>query len=106
VRLITGDEKKTVGVHYLIAPQDQIICLSGSQKEGPVSLPFRYDVSSRSAARHLHVDLPSSQAVAVEVNGRLCYKGAVTDQGTLSFEDGATGKRTIVVKVAEMRDSH
>jgi len=58
------------------------------------------------AVRHLHVNLPFSQAVAVEVNGRLCYKGAVTDQGTLSFEDGATGKRTIVVKVAEMRDSH
>ena len=97
-RLITDDGKKMVGVHYVAAPLDQIICFSASQNGGPVSLPLRYDVSSRSPARHLHANLPPSQAVAVEVNGKLRYKGAVTDQGLLSFDDGTTGKRTIVVK--------
>jgi heparin/heparan-sulfate lyase len=97
-RLVTDRKKKMFGVHYAAAPLDQIICFSARQKEGPVSLPLRYDVSSTSAARHLHVDLPPSREIVVEVNGRVHYRGTVSDQGILSFEDGATGRRTVVVK--------
>jgi len=98
VHLIMRSGKRMVGVHYVAAPQDQIICFSAHQKEGSVSLPLRYDVSSLSTARHLHVNLPPSQEVVVEVNGKVRYRGAVSEQGILSFEDGTTGKRTVVVK--------
>ncbi len=97
--LIRDSAGKAVGVQVSGRSEETVVLFAAGPGGAPPALPIEYHVSASSRARHLLVQLPPGVEVAAEVNGRALFKGRVSDQGVLSFEDPSHGKRTITLKL-------
>ncbi len=102
-RLVGDAGRKAAGILFFTSPANRVVLFLKGPAASRAELPVRYEVDSNKEARHLLVGLPPGRNVTIRVGREPMFRGRISPQGVLSFEDRRKGHRTVEIQLPGAR---